>query len=64
MAARPKSTKPLKENIATFRVDEDTHQQMLALRERDGMPFAVQIRRALERFLEEKGVRPKKRKSA
>jgi hypothetical protein len=62
MTPRSKSSKPLKRNVATFRVDEEMHQQMIVLRERDGTPFAVQTRRALERFLEEKGVRPKARR--
>jgi hypothetical protein len=63
MTPRPKKTTPLKDTIATVRVDEETRQQMIALRERDGMPFSVQIRRALEQFLESKGVRRKRQKS-
>lgn len=64
MTPRPKSTKPLKDTMTTLRIDEETRQKMIALRERDGIPFSVQIRRALEQFLEMKGVRAKARKKA
>jgi hypothetical protein len=45
-----------KERVVTFRPDEDILEAMEALRERDGMPFSEQVRRALRGFLIEKGV--------
>jgi hypothetical protein len=63
-AARPKSTKPIKENVVTVRIDQGLYDDMIALRERDGMPVSVQIRRALEMFLQAKGIRRKGSKSA
>jgi hypothetical protein len=56
MTPRPKSKGPTKDALTTFRLGYDMYQSMLALRERDGMPFSVQIRRALEVFLKQKGV--------
>jgi hypothetical protein len=51
---------PIKrERVITFRPDADTLDAMLRLRERDGVPFSQQIRRALRAWLEERGaVRP------
>ena len=62
MTPRPKSAKPTKARLTTLRIDEETRLQMDALRERDGIPYSEQIRRALEQFLELKGVRPKARR--
>jgi hypothetical protein len=39
--------------IVTFRPDPDMFEAMLRTRERDGVPFAVQIRRAMRAWLEE-----------
>jgi hypothetical protein len=39
----------------TFRIDDELVAAMEALKERDGIAFSEQIRRALRRFLEEKG---------
>ena len=63
-AARPKSTKPLKETVLSVRIDAETADDMIALRERDGMPLSEQIRRALDMFLRSKGIRRKRSKSA
>jgi uncharacterized protein (DUF4415 family) len=61
-AARPKAEKPLKD-VVTVRLDAQLSADMEALRERDGIPFSEQIRRALHMFLESKGIR-RKRKGA
>jgi hypothetical protein len=45
-----------KERVVTFRPDDDILAAMEALRERDGMPFSEQVRRALRGFLTDKGV--------
>lgn len=42
--------------MLTFRPDNDTFDAMASLRERDGVPFSEQIRRALRAWLEHKGV--------
>jgi len=39
----------------TFRPDTDTFAAMASLRERDGIPFSEQIRRALRAWMESKG---------
>ncbi len=39
----------------TFRPDEDLLEGMKAMKERDGVPFSEQIRRALRAWLEIKG---------
>ena len=44
--------------VTTFRIDDELLAQMEALKERDGIPFSEQIRRALRMFLESKGVAP------
>jgi hypothetical protein len=45
-----------RERVSTFRPDKDIMDAMEALKERDGMPFSEQIRRALRAFLIEKDV--------
>ena len=40
----------------TFRPDEDLLTAMEALKERDGIPYSEQIRRALREWLQQKGV--------
>lgn len=47
--------RPPREKVITFRPDNDTFDAMAALRERDGVPFSEQIRRALRPWLEDKG---------
>ena len=42
--------------VTTFRIDGDLLEGMEALKERDGMPYSEQLRRALRPFLESKGV--------
>jgi hypothetical protein len=44
-----------KDKILTFRPDEQVYAAMEQLRERDGVPFSEQIRRALRSWLTEKG---------
>ena len=44
-----------REKVITFRPDNDTFDAMASLRERDGVPFSEQIRRALRAWLEAKG---------
>jgi hypothetical protein len=58
-AARPKSTTPIKDSVVTVRFDQELYDDMTALRDRDGMPFSEQIRRALDMFLQAKGIRRK-----
>lgn len=48
-----------KDKILTFRPDDDIYAAMDALRERDGVPFSEQIRRALRAWLEERGLTKK-----
>jgi hypothetical protein len=43
------------ERVVTFRPDEDLLVAMEALKERDGIPYSEQIRRALRVWLEQKG---------
>ena len=45
-----------RDKVLTFRPDADIHDAMEALRDRDGVPFSEQIRRALRAWLESKGV--------
>lgn len=45
---------PLK--LAAFRLPDDLLTAMESLKERDGMPYADQVRRALEAFLTDRGV--------
>lgn len=44
-----------KDKVLTFRPDEEVYTAMSALREKDGVPFSEQIRRALRAWLESKG---------
>jgi hypothetical protein len=44
------------ERVTTFRIPDDLLQAMQALKERDGIPFSEQIRRALRMWLETKGL--------
>jgi hypothetical protein len=44
------------DRVITFRPDKDILRGMEALRERDGVPFSQQIRRALREWLAGKGV--------
>jgi len=46
-----------KTRVITFRPDDEDLEEMEALRERDGIPFSEQIRRALKMWLETKGVK-------
>jgi Arc/MetJ-type ribon-helix-helix transcriptional regulator len=48
-----------KDKILTFRPDDEVYAAMEALRERDGVPFSEQIRRALRAWLQEKGLAEK-----
>ena len=52
------------DRVVTFRPDEDLLHAMETLRDRDGVPFSQQIRRALRQWLEEKGVLESERKRA
>lgn len=45
-----------KDKILTFRPDDEVYIAMETLRERDGVPFSEQIRRALRAWLHEKGL--------
>jgi len=45
-----------RDKVITFRPDNDTFTAMTSLRERDGVPFSEQIRRALRAWLEAKNV--------
>ncbi len=47
--------KPPREKVLTFRPDADTFDAMTAVRERDGVPFSEQIRRATRAWLERRG---------
>ena len=42
--------------VTTFRIDDDLLVAMDTLRDRDGIPYSEQIRRALRMFLEARGV--------
>jgi len=53
-----------REKVLTFRPDTDTYQAMVGLRERDGVPFSEQIRRALRAWLESKGAMKTERSRA
>jgi predicted transcriptional regulator len=46
--------------VTTFRIDDDTRAAMDELRDRDGIGYSEQIRRALLMFLESKGVTMKR----
>jgi hypothetical protein len=45
-----------------FHLDAEQREALRALKERDGIPEAEQIRRAIDAWLEQKGVSPKKPK--
>jgi hypothetical protein len=45
-----------KSRVVTFRPDDEDLVAMEALRQRDGIPYSEQIRRALKAWLETKGV--------
>jgi hypothetical protein len=42
--------------VTTFRIDDELLTRMEALKDRDGILFSEQIRRALRMFLDSKGV--------
>lgn len=48
------------DRVVTFRPDGDILQAMELLKDRDGVPYSQQIRRALREWLESKGVLAKK----
>jgi hypothetical protein len=48
------------DRVITFRPDEDILAAMEALKDRDGMPYSEQVRRALRVWLAGKGVMQKK----
>ncbi len=50
--------------VATFRLDDDLIQGLQDVYERDGVQPAEQVRRAVRRALEEKGVIKAERKQA
>ena len=50
--------------VVTFRVEDDVLESMEALKERDGIPFSEQIRRALRVWLASKGVLKAERQRA
>jgi hypothetical protein len=52
------------DRVITFRPDADILQSMAALKERDGIPYSEQIRRALRVWLAAKGVMKAERKQA
>jgi len=45
-----------REKVVTFRIDADIHEAMDSLKDRDGIPYSEQIRRALRAWLESKDV--------
>jgi len=50
---------PSERAVTTFRIDDDLRTAMDVLKERDGIPYSEQIRRALRMWLESKGVETK-----
>ncbi len=42
-----------------FRLEEELLEALQAIKERDGVPVSVQVRRALQAWIESKGVRVK-----
>jgi hypothetical protein len=42
-----------------MRIDDELLEGLLALKERDGVPVSEQVRRAIEAWLKEKGIRVK-----
>ena len=53
-----------RDKVLTFRPDADIYSAMDVLKERDGIPFSEQIRRALRMWLESKDVMKADRKRA
>lgn len=53
-----------RDKVLTFRPDRDVYNAMEALREREGVPFSEQIRRALRAWLESKDVMKSDRQRA
>ena len=49
----------VKEKILTFRPDTDVFEAMSKLKERDGILYGEQVRRAMRAWLETKDVMPK-----
>jgi hypothetical protein len=52
----------LTRRIATFRLDDDLHEGLKTMQERDGIQPSEQARRAIRMWLEAKGVLKPKRK--
>jgi hypothetical protein len=52
------------DRVLTFRVEDDVLAGMERLKERDGIPYSEQIRRALRFWLASKGVMKSERKRA
>ena len=52
------------DRVLTFRVENDVLAGMKQLKDRDGIPYSEQIRRALRFWLESKGVMESERKPA
>ena len=50
--------------MLTFRPDDEILDAMAALKERDGIPYSEQIRRALRTWLAKKGILKTDRKGA
>lgn len=48
--------------LTNFRIDDELMDALETIRERDGIPVSEQVRRAIELWLAEKGVAPKKPK--
>jgi hypothetical protein len=53
-----------KDRVITFRPDPDTFEAMTSLRQRDGVPYSEQLRRALRAWLESKGAMKADRRRA
>ena len=47
---------PSNRTMSSFRIDDDLMAGLRLVRERDGVPVSEQVRRALEMWLESKGV--------
>lgn len=52
---------PTKDTVVSVRLDVVLHERMAALKARDGIGYAEQIRRALDDFLKGKGFPEKKK---
>jgi hypothetical protein len=46
---------PSERRVTTFRIDDDLLEAMEFLKERDGIPYSEQLRRAMREWLEKKG---------